>query len=145
MGGRVSEWTGDRPTTKELGRSPQHLPSRGYLRLMEKEDRNVLISAGLSVVTAPVAAGVMAWVWKFPIVMVGNSGGTVDGAISAAFSMLLFMTVFSFFIGIVVIGLAGAGVSVLVRRGPVLDAVAAGVAVGVLAALVVGFGGVIFD
>ena len=34
---------------------------------------------------------------------------------------------------------------VLVRRGPVLDAVAAGVAVGVLAALVVGFGGVIFD
>ena len=88
----------------------------------------------------------MAWVWKFPIVMVGNSGGTVDDAISAAFSMLLFMTVFSFFfIGIVVIGLAGAGVGVLVRRGPVLDAVVAGVAVGVLAALVVGFGGVLFD
>ena len=80
--------------------------------MMEKEDRNVLISAGLSVVTAPVAAGVMAWVWKFPIVMVGNSGGTVDDAISATFSMLLFMTVFSFFIGIVVIGLAGAGVGV---------------------------------
>ena len=113
--------------------------------MMEKEDRNVLISAGLSVVAAPVAAGVMAWVWKFPIVMVGNSGGTVDDAISAAFSMLLFMTVFSFFIGIVVIGLAGAGVGVLVRRGPVLDAVVAGVAVGVLAALVVGFGGVLFD
>ena len=113
--------------------------------MMEKEDRNVLISAGLSVVAAPVAAGVMAWVWKFPIVMVGNSGGTVDDAISAAFSMLLFMTVFSFFIGIVVIGLAGAGVGVLVRRGPVLDAVAAGVAVGGLAALVVGFGGVLFD
>ncbi|MCT1434110.1 hypothetical protein [Dietzia maris] len=123
------------------------MPSKSYLQLMEKEDRNVLISAGLSVVTAPVAAGVMAWVWKFPIVMVGNSGGTVDDAISAAFSMLLFMTVFSFFffIGIVVIGLAGAGVGVLVRRGPVLDAVVAGVAVGVLAALVVGFGGVLFD
>ena len=137
--------TAQRPKTKELGRSPQHFPSRGYFRLMEKEDRNVLISAGLSVVTAPVAAGVMAWVWKFPIVMVGNSGGTVDDAVSAAFSMLLFMTVFSFFIGIVVIGLAGAGVGVLVRRGPVLDAVAAGVAVGVLAALVVGFGGGLFD
>lgn len=108
---------------------------------MEKEDRNVLISAGLSVVTAPVAAGVMAWVWKFPIVMVGVSGGTIDDAISAAFSMVVFMTVFSLFIGIVAIGLAGAGVGVLVRCGPVLDAVA----VGVLAALVVGFGGVLFD
>ena len=113
--------------------------------MMEKEDRNVLISAGLSVVTAPVAAGAMAWVWKFPIVMVGVSGGTVDDAISAAFSMVVFMTVFSLFIGIVAIGLAGAGVGVLVRRGPVLDAVAAGVAVGVLAALVVGFGGVLFE
>ena len=113
--------------------------------MMEKEDRNVLISAGLSVVTAPVAAGAMAWVWKFPIVMVGISGGTVDDAVSAAFSMLLFMTVFSFFIGIVVIGLAGAGAGVLVRRGAVLDAVAAGLAVGVLAALVVGFAGVLLD
>ncbi|MFE5117589.1 hypothetical protein ACFQ9D_16595 [Arthrobacter koreensis] len=112
---------------------------------MEKEDRNVLISAGLSVVTAPVAAGVMAWVWKFPIVMVGISGGTVDDAISAAFSMVAFMTAFSFFIGMVVIGLTGAGVGVLMRRGPVLDAVTAGVAVGGLTALVVGFGGVLFD
>ena len=113
--------------------------------MMEKEDRNVLISSGLSVLMAPVAAGVVAWVWKFPIVMVGNSGGTVDDAISAACSMLLFMTVFSFFIGIVVIGLAGAGAGVLVRRGAVLDAVAAGLAVGVLAALVVGFAGVLLD
>ena len=87
--------------------------------------------------TAPVAAGVMAWVWKFPIIMVGNSGGTAGDAISAAFSMLVFMTLFSFFIGIAVIGLAGAGAGVLVRQGPVLDAVSAGVAVGVLAALVV--------
>lgn len=115
----------------------------GYRRAMKKEsDRNVLISAGFAVVTAPIAAGVMALVWKFPIIMVGISGGTVDDAISAAFSMFVFMTLFSFFIGLFVIGLVGAGAGVLVRQGPVLDAVATGVAVGVLAALVVGFVGV---
>ena len=112
--------------------------------MMQKEDRNVVVSAGLSIVTAPAAAGVMALVWKFPIVMVGDSGGTIDDAISAAFSMVVFMTLFSFFMGIVVIGLVGAGLGVLVRRGPVLDAVTAGVSAGVLAALVVGFGGVLF-
>lgn len=115
----------------------------GYRRAMKKEsDRNVLISAGFALVTAPIAAGVMALVWKFPIIMVGISGGTVDDAISAAFSMFVFMTLFSFFIGLFVIGLVGAGAGVLVRRGPVLDAVATGVAVGALAALAVGFVGV---
>lgn len=106
-----------------------------------KSDRNVLISAGFAVVTAPFAAGVMALVWKFPLIMVGNSGGTVGDAIAAAFSMFVFMTLFSFFIGIVVIGLAGAGAGILVRHGPALDAVSTGFAVGVLAALVVGFVG----
>lgn len=111
---------------------------------MKKEsDRNVLISAGFAVVTAPIAAGVMALVWKFPIIMVGISGGTANDAISAAFSMFVFMTLFSFFIGIAVIGLAGAGPGVLVRHGPVLDAVSTGVAVGIVAALVVGFVGVL--
>lgn len=90
-------------------------------------------------VTAPVTAGVMALMWKFPIIMVGISGGTVRDAILAALSMLVFMTLFSFFIGIAVIGLAGAGAGVLVRHGPALDAVSTGVAVGILAALVVGF------
>lgn len=113
------------------------------LRVMEKEsDRNVLISAGSAVVTAPIAAGVMALIWKFPLIMVSISGGTVDDAIAAAFSMLVFMTLFSFFVGIAVIGLAGAGAGVLVRDGPALDAVSNGVGVGILAALVVGFGGV---
>ncbi|MBB1029753.1 hypothetical protein G6027_02345 [Dietzia sp. SLG310A2-38A2] len=111
---------------------------------MEKEsDRNVLISAGFAVVAAPVAAGVMALAWKFPIIMVGVSGGTVGDAIAAAFSMFVFMTLFSFFIGIAVIGIAGAGAGILVRRGPALDAVFTGVAVGILAAMVVGFAGVL--
>ena len=65
----------------------------------------------------------MALVWKFPIIMVGISGGTVGDAIAAAFSMFVFMTLFSFFIGIAVIGLAGVGAGILVRRGPALDAV----------------------
>ncbi|MBB1055682.1 hypothetical protein ABIE38_003520 [Dietzia sp. 2505] len=112
---------------------------------MEKASgRNAWISAGFAVVTAPVAAGVMALVWKFPIALVGIGGGDVNSVYAAALTMVAFMTLFSFFIGFFVIGLAGAGAGVLVRHGPTLDAVTTGVAVGVVAALVVGFAGAFF-
>lgn len=113
--------------------------------MMESESgRNVLISAGFAIVTAPVAAGVMALVWKFPIALAGIGGGSVDSAYAASLSMVAFMTLFSFFLGLLVIGVAGAGAGVFVRHGPALDAVSTGVAVGVLAALAVGFVGVLF-
>lgn len=109
-----------------------------YFRVMEKESsRNALISAGFAVATAPMAAGLTALVWQFPIAVAGTGGRSVGAAYAAAITMVAFMTLFSVFAGIVAIGLVGAGVGFLARARPPLVAAFAGIAVGVLAALIV--------
>lgn len=98
-------------------------------------------AAVVAVLAAPVAAGLTALVWQFPIIMAGNSGGDLGSVIGAVFSMIVMMTIFSFFGGTLAIALAGAGAGYLVRRESLRSHVVAGVAVGVVAALVVAVSG----
>lgn len=99
--------------------------------------RSVLIGAGCAVLAAPVAAGLTALVWQFPIAVAGTDGRSVGAAFAAVITMVAFMTLFSVFGGIVAIGLVGAGAGFLARARPPHVAALAGIAVGLLAALIV--------
>lgn len=104
--------------------------------MSEPTQRRVLTAAGAAVLSAPVAAGVTALIWQFPLVLAGTGGG--PGAVLAAMiSMVLFMTMFSVFAGVAAVGAVGAGAGYLARQRSAVGAVLVGVAVGVLAALVV--------
>ncbi|GAA1731156.1 hypothetical protein GCM10009832_11330 [Dietzia kunjamensis subsp. schimae] len=94
------------------------------------------MGAGWAVLSAPAAAGLTALVWQFPLVLAGTGGGfeAVPGAI---ISMALFMTLFSFLAGAAAIGAVGAGAGYLVRERSAVGAAIAGIAVGVLSALIV--------
>lgn len=102
-----------------------------------ESSRNMLIGAGTAVLSAPVAAGLTALVWQFPIAVAGTAGGDPGAALAAILTMTMFMTLFSVGGGAVAVGLVGAVAGFLVRRGAASAAVVAGVAVGILAALVV--------
>lgn len=61
---------------------------------------------------------------------------------SAIISMVLFLTLFSFFAGVAAIGAVGAGAGYLVRERSAVGVAIAGIAVGVLAALIVAVSGI---
>lgn len=106
------------------------------LAMRDQAVRGVLVGAGWAVLSAPAAAGLTALVWQFPLVLAGTEGGfgAVPGAI---ISMVLFMTLFSFFAGMAAIGAVGAGAGYFVRERSAVAAAISGVAVGVVAALIV--------
>lgn len=104
--------------------------------MKQPTQRNVFTAAGTAVLSAPVAAGMTALIWQFPLVLAGTGGG--PGAVpGAVLSMALFMTMFSVFAGVAAIGAVGAGAGYLVRKRSAVVAVLVGIAVGVLAALIV--------
>lgn len=96
-----------------------------------------MVGAGCAVLSAPAAAGLTALVWQFPIAIAGTGGRSVGAAYAATLTMIMFMTLFSVFGGALAIGVVGAGVGFLARARPTLVAAMAGIAVGVLAALIV--------
>ena len=100
--------------------------------MKQPTQRNVFTAAGTAVLSAPVAAGMTALIWQFPLVLAGTGGGP-----GAVLSMALFMTMFSVFAGVAAIGAVGAGAGYLVRERSAVVAVLVGIAVGVLAALIV--------
>lgn len=104
--------------------------------MQDQTARNMLVAAGCAVLSAPIAAGLTALGWQFPLVLAGTGGGpeAVPGAI---ISMVLFMTLFSFLAGAAAIGAVGVGAGYLVRKRTSVDAAIVGIAVGVLAALTV--------
>jgi len=99
--------------------------------------RSLWEGARFAVFSAPVAAGLTALVWQFPIAVAGTDGHSVGAAIGASITMVAFMTLFSIFGGVLAIGSVGAGAGYLVRhlrpRAPQL----AGIAVGCASAVVV--------
>jgi len=99
--------------------------------------RSLWEGAASAVLSAPVAAGLTALVWQFPIAIAGTAGHSVGAAIAASVTMVAFMTLFSIFGGVLALGLVGAGAGYLVRhlrpRAPQI----AGIAVGCASALVV--------
>lgn len=99
--------------------------------------RGVVVGAGCAVLSAPAAAGLIALVWQFPIAIAGTGGRSVRAAYAATLTMIMFMTLFSVFGGALAIGAVGAGAGYLVRERSAVGAAIAGIAVGVLAALIV--------
>ena len=90
-----------------------------------------------AVIAAPLAAGIVAALWQFPIVLGGTMGQSLGAAIGAVMSMALFMTQFSFFGGTVAIAAVGAAVGFLARDYPRNTHRYLGAAVGTAAALIV--------
>ncbi|MEU5843859.1 hypothetical protein [Rhodococcus sp. NPDC047139] len=109
--------------------------------MQDETAQSMRTSAIVAVLSGPVAAGVTASVWQFPVVMVGNTGGTLGAVFGAIFSMFVFMTIFSFLGGAVAVALVGAGAGYLVRGRSVKAHALAGLAGGALAALVVAVAG----
>lgn len=99
--------------------------------------RSLWEGACFAVLSAPVAAGLTALVWQFPIVMVGTDGHSVGAAVAASATMVVFMTLFSIFGGVLAVGLVGAGAGYLVRHLRPGAPKIAGIAVGSASALVV--------
>lgn len=99
--------------------------------------RSLWTGAGVAVFSAPIAAGLTALVWQFPIAVAGTDGRSLGAAFGASFSMVLFMTLFSIFGGVLAIGAVGAGAGYLVRHRPPRAAQIVGVAVGIASAVVV--------
>ncbi len=92
--------------------------------------------------SAPVAAGLTALVWQFPIAVAGSGGRSVGAAYAATLTMIAFMTLFSVFGGVLAVGLVGAGAGFVVRGRSAKVEALAGITVGILAALVVAIAGV---
>lgn len=90
-----------------------------------------------AVLSAPLAAGVVAALWQFPLVIAGTMGHSLGAALSAVLSMALFMTLFSFFGGTLAIVAVGAGAGFLARNYPTSTHRLIGVTVGTVAATVV--------
>ena len=88
-----------------------------------------------AVLTAPMASGLIALAWQFPIVMAGTEGHSLGALLGATISMALFMTLFSFFGGVVAIAALGGAAGYVVRDRPGRVHAIAGVFVGILAAL----------
>lgn len=99
--------------------------------------RSLWEGACFAVLSAPVAAGLTALVWQFPIAIAGTAGHSVGAAIAASVTMVAFMTLFSIFGGVLAIGLVGAGAGYLVRHLRPRAPQTAGIAVGCASALVV--------
>lgn len=102
--------------------------------------RSLWEGARFAVCSAPVAAGLTALVWQFPIAVAGTAGHSLGAAVGASITMAAFMTLFSIFGGVLAIGSVGAGAGYLVRhlrpRAPQID----GIAVGCASAVVVAVG-----
>ena len=96
-----------------------------------------LLGAGFAALSAPMAAGLVALVWQFPVMVAGTSGGSLGAAFAATLSMVMFMSLFSVFAGGVAVGLVGAGAGFLVKGYSAVEPAIAGIFVGVLAALIV--------
>ena len=90
-----------------------------------------------AVLSAPVLAGVVAIVWQFPIVMVGTEGRSLGAMFGAIISMGIFMTLFSFFGGALLVAFLGAVAGYCVNRGPRKAQLLAGAVVGAIAAVAV--------
>ena len=90
-----------------------------------------------AVLSAPVASGLIALAWQFPIVMVGTEGRSLGALLGATLSMAIFMTLFSFFGGVIAIAALGGAAGYVVRDRPGRVHAVDGVLVGVLAAIVV--------
>lgn len=61
-----------------------------------------LVAAGIAVLAAPIAAGLIPLVWQFPVMIAGTSGGSVGSAFAAALTMVMVMSLFSVFAGVAV-------------------------------------------
>ncbi|MGB3771955.1 MAG: hypothetical protein WBA00_12510 [Rhodococcus sp. (in: high G+C Gram-positive bacteria)] len=87
--------------------------------------------------SAPMAAGLTALVWQFPIAIAGTDGRSIGAALAAILTMLMFMTLFSLLAGAVAIALIGAVAGYAARRRSRRVQIAVGCAVGIGSALVV--------
>ena len=61
-----------------------------------------LVAAGIAVLAAPIAAGLIPLVGQFPVMIAGTSGGSVGSAFAAALTMVMVMSLFSVFAGVAV-------------------------------------------
>lgn len=107
------------------------------MAMQPESKRSLREGACSAVLSAPVAAGLTALVWQFPIAVAGTAGHSIGAALSASITMVAFMTLFSIFGGVLAIGIVGAGAGYLARRVGSKAPQIAGIAVGCASAVVV--------
>lgn len=100
---------------------------------MKALGRSATAAAVTAVLSAPLAAALTAWCWKWPVFMVGIVGGTPRAALGAAFTSAIYIA----FGGIIILGGLGACAGHLLRSRSLVAAIVAGLAVASAAAVAV--------
>ncbi len=97
-----------------------------------------LLGAFGALLGTPLVAALMALIWKYPLLMVGNEGGDLGAAYVAALTVVFYLTLASMGLGFVVVGAVGGGLGWAVRRRGKAWAFGAGAAFGAVLAVVAG-------
>lgn len=96
--------------------------------------RSIVVGAVSAIIAVPLAAAVISLAWKFPVLMVGERGRSLDAAIGAAGTALAYMTVLSMLSGLVTTAVLGGVVGYLLRHRPYAWTVASTFLVALVAA-----------
>ena len=97
----------------------------------------ILFGMVAMIVSAHLAAGLVALVWRFPLMMVGVEGGDLGAAYVAMMTVFFMLTFASFGLGLLVVGALGAAIGWVLRRRPLTWTIAATFGTSVLIALVI--------